>query len=55
MEEQKEIMENDYKCYFCGYEFKQKVRRSSTAEHRVKVVSDQVQCKFCKNFIKTWS
>ncbi len=40
-----------YSCGWCGYEFKQFVRR---IEFESKSVSSQVVCTFCKNGLKTW-
>ena len=46
-----------YKCYFCKYEFKQKVGRVAGNPEmggKTRHVSSQVKCPNCGNCIKTW-
>ena len=47
---------NNYNCSFCGYKFKQYVCKSGKQgkEGTRGDISDQVQCKQCGNFLKTW-
>ena len=49
----KEYYNNTYKCDWCGHIFKQSVRSSINVKGN-KIVSSQVKCKNCQNFIKTW-
>ena len=47
---EKELIE--YCCGFCGHKFSRLVGTSSGEKHNK--VSDQVKCKKCNNFLKTW-
>jgi len=49
--EEKEL--RTYSCIWCGYNFKQYVRRSDGAGKH-SAVSTQVQCKQCKMYLRTW-
>jgi DNA-directed RNA polymerase subunit RPC12/RpoP len=41
---------NSYICDWCGFNFDVLV-----SEKKKRQVSDQIKCKHCGNFIKTWS
>lgn len=45
-----------YKCPWCGNEFELEVRTvpKITRDAKGNAGSTQVQCKVCKNFLKTW-
>lgn len=63
MEEDKKTIGNEYslrqyECGYCGYEFKQFVRtvmkNTPTGSNPEASASTQVQCPYCKAFLKTW-
>ena len=45
-----------YKCRWCGHSFEKAVGSSGgdKKNDNKKIVSDQVKCPKCQNFIKTW-
>ena len=46
---------NEYSCGWCGYKFKQYVGKGGKqGEGKKGNISDQVRCKQCNNFIKSW-
>ena len=57
-QKEKEKITKEYKCEYCGNKFIQTVRKSmGMAGYGSKPknnTSSQVQCKRCKNFLKTW-
>lgn len=50
---EKTVFENTYRCDWCGYTFEMTVRNfEGSGKHSV---SDQIKCRHCGAFIKTWS